>query len=1034
MTTTTSDPKITVWVCMSEAIEFCMALSSLSSSTQQQQQQQQQQHNGFRYKINFSSFHFSLSPFTFTDDYKKEQTDDKKKIQAPLLFDVIETSNLSDHVGLLNILVASSPLMKTIASSVLFTDFLAPGGDNNDLLDIVLENLVIDTELVQSLLGISLHSDMFPWNESVSLFDCYMRSESSRQNRYSLRWRPLVFYDQTLVKVMETTRSIQEVTMSTDHFSMLSLKMFQNLLDFEVKKFPHHLRNAKTARQFSHLHYESFVSLMSNFLSILLNDDFNTKRYTYIDCAFSTIESWLMKNVLSYPIEINELEKLLYLYDLKKETRSLTTMSGKIDNSSFVRMVMLIPKEVVKERFQFNGDLTSANPLNEIWLENSKLSIQSMAVSVGSIRYFLAKKKTPSSPPSSLTTTTTSISPETTESDHYILKCVDFDLIEDDSGYLPNQENNLGTDTDLYIMGIVPKYLVVPDTLVRLKLANDIRNLSSLMKEGSTSDCAFSSILYSTTFSNKNNISIALNVPQRASEVESGVSQSDGSLLTRKNSVDIVQVGLSSFRIKRISQSLHDNKRVDESIQYSPIELLIKEKTNCITLENYRVVLTINEKSDFGASFVEDNSKITVDQASPCTLSITVESSKSKKQTKIIGFPGTVDKNTAHLKVSRKSKTIVVTVGPGGRFIRPTLNNYENFSCTLCLDNVSSLSLSPTPMIHTCLSRVPLEHLPALSALSNPWVYTEAGKSIGFGERKIMRPGDPSLESKIPAYLCFKESLLSMFLSYIGQGRRKQSMVYYGFPRNVQFIVIANALRIDLINGTILLDVILCPLTEDIVRYVVPYIDQSNLLQIECNDNELLIWKKFLPMMVERARCSKSDADHVVGGHVDGYKHSSSCEYRKSGIPVTTAYAKSPLCSCGAGKMIPKKWYPTIGKNNVKYYYRAAIGPFFHTESLDDHFSKWKQPESHTSNQTTTSSPTASSSSSSPSPSPSSSVPISSSTSTPTTVKKCRKCGNVAKEDAKLLRCGRCKSVNYCNQTCQRDDWPEHKKHCQVQS
>ena len=51
--------------------------------------------------------------------------------RAPLQFDVIDTSNLTDHIGLLNILIPCRPLMQTRSSSVIFTDTLLPLNDES---------------------------------------------------------------------------------------------------------------------------------------------------------------------------------------------------------------------------------------------------------------------------------------------------------------------------------------------------------------------------------------------------------------------------------------------------------------------------------------------------------------------------------------------------------------------------------------------------------------------------------------------------------------------------------------------------------------------------------------------------------------------------------------------------------------------------------------------------------------------------------------------------------------------------------------
>jgi hypothetical protein len=42
-------------------------------------------------------------------------------------------------------------------------------------------------------------------------------------------------------------------------------------------------------------------------------------------------------------------------------------------------------------------------------------------------------------------------------------------------------------------------------------------------------------------------------------------------------------------------------------------------------------------------------------------------------------------------------------------------------------------------------------------------------------------------------------------------------------------------------------------------------------------------------------------------------------------------------------------------------------------------------------------------------------------------------CGFCWRQDAALLKCGKCKAVRYCPpgvRTCQKDDWPHHKKGC----
>ncbi|CUA67167.1 hypothetical protein RSOLAG22IIIB_13293 [Rhizoctonia solani] len=74
---------------------------------------------------------------------------------APLTFDVIDTSNLIDHVGLLNLLIATPPLLKQSPSSqsVLYTETLLPSRE--DATKSFLDRLCTDVPTIAALFGIA---------------------------------------------------------------------------------------------------------------------------------------------------------------------------------------------------------------------------------------------------------------------------------------------------------------------------------------------------------------------------------------------------------------------------------------------------------------------------------------------------------------------------------------------------------------------------------------------------------------------------------------------------------------------------------------------------------------------------------------------------------------------------------------------------------------------------------------------------------------------------------------------------------------
>ncbi|KAK8055183.1 hypothetical protein PG993_000410 [Apiospora rasikravindrae] len=116
-----------------DALNFCQALKDASggiSST----------HTLYRRQFDMSGY--ELDPKRYSSSENKG-----------LLFDVIDTSNLADHLGAVNILVSASPLLKTVASSTLYVETLMKGASHRQAeLD---ELLLGHAPLVSLILGVS---------------------------------------------------------------------------------------------------------------------------------------------------------------------------------------------------------------------------------------------------------------------------------------------------------------------------------------------------------------------------------------------------------------------------------------------------------------------------------------------------------------------------------------------------------------------------------------------------------------------------------------------------------------------------------------------------------------------------------------------------------------------------------------------------------------------------------------------------------------------------------------------------------------
>lgn len=97
-------------------LRFCVADALCFGYTLQDRHATGSARTAFCYRAR----HVSMDPLELVeDDYAAEGN-------APVSFNVIDTSNLLDHVGGLNLLVAASPLLNGDPSSTLYTESLIP--------------------------------------------------------------------------------------------------------------------------------------------------------------------------------------------------------------------------------------------------------------------------------------------------------------------------------------------------------------------------------------------------------------------------------------------------------------------------------------------------------------------------------------------------------------------------------------------------------------------------------------------------------------------------------------------------------------------------------------------------------------------------------------------------------------------------------------------------------------------------------------------------------------------------------------------
>ena len=144
---------------------------------------------------------------------------------APLQFDVIDTSNLTDHFGLLNILVPCKPLMQTKPSSVMFTNTL--------LSDDFLESLCGDLSVLSMILDLIPVSYISNFTSYCNAHEMLLPVSDSHRKQFHkhIVWRIGTVSDSTAIG--ERAQSNQRLKFDEGQLANFVSGVYQNMFSSE---------------------------------------------------------------------------------------------------------------------------------------------------------------------------------------------------------------------------------------------------------------------------------------------------------------------------------------------------------------------------------------------------------------------------------------------------------------------------------------------------------------------------------------------------------------------------------------------------------------------------------------------------------------------------------------------------------------------------------------------------------------------------------------------------------------------------------
>ncbi|KAI0547822.1 hypothetical protein F4679DRAFT_597235 [Xylaria curta] len=211
------------------------------------------------------------------------------------------------------------------------------------------------------------------------------------------------------------------------------------------------------------------------------------------------------------------------------------------------------------------------------------------------------------------------------------------------------------------------------------------------------------------------------------------------------------------------------------------------------------------------------------------------------------------------------------------------------------------------------------------------WLVPHLSLAMSARERAFRERKDLPRSAGEQVRLDFKESMFSIFVQFAGlQGT--QSQLFYldnAAKGGVHVIILASALRLDIANRAVVLDCAVLPLHDEPTPNIMDSLAKLQgfgVVVVKVNDAELRLWRHALPAYVERCR---------------DWTHQESCEYAISGsIPLNAENGKPVLCSCGSGKFPPNFISNVPGWSGLsKYAVRATISPVFWAPFADGVYS-----------------------------------------------------------------------------------------------
>lgn len=201
---------------------------------------------------------WSAKPFLLNGDGAKE---------LPMFFDIIDTSNLADWVGLLNILPPTAQILARKSTSVLYTETFCLTAKEPD--DDLFESLLVDVDVASLFIGLAPMGHLIGYSTDNGCGEDIVHLENPNRYRIRVPWKVVV--DHNSKSDMACDSNDKRVHFDAEELSEIFFEMYLKM--FAQENLKASMKEAKSKRSpmhsrvFSRYSRLSFATLIRHMLT-----------------------------------------------------------------------------------------------------------------------------------------------------------------------------------------------------------------------------------------------------------------------------------------------------------------------------------------------------------------------------------------------------------------------------------------------------------------------------------------------------------------------------------------------------------------------------------------------------------------------------------------------------------------------------------------------------------------------------------------------------------------------------------------------